>query len=103
MKDLLRSMPIVEQEDWQIRGRCREEDPDIFFYDYNQRGEARTARAMAAKVICAACPVIKECREFALERREPYGVWGGMTEEERDAHLRKIRRNRFAQSAIKRA
>ena len=30
-----------------------------------------------AKQICATCPVIAECLEGALERREPWGVWGG--------------------------
>ncbi|HEY2812477.1 MAG TPA: WhiB family transcriptional regulator [Acidimicrobiales bacterium] len=30
-----------------------------------------------AKAICAGCPVIAECLEGALERREPWGVWGG--------------------------
>ncbi len=30
-----------------------------------------------AKRICATCPVLAECLEGALERREPWGVWGG--------------------------
>src|SRR5690606_39240488 len=30
-----------------------------------------------AKLICAKCPVVAECLEGALERREPWGVWGG--------------------------
>jgi WhiB family redox-sensing transcriptional regulator len=30
-----------------------------------------------AKEICARCPVIGECLEGAIERREPWGVWGG--------------------------
>ena len=30
-----------------------------------------------AKAICAKCPVIADCLEGALERREPWGVWGG--------------------------
>jgi WhiB family redox-sensing transcriptional regulator len=30
-----------------------------------------------AKDICAKCPVIAPCLEGALERREPWGVWGG--------------------------
>jgi len=30
-----------------------------------------------AKQICATCPVIADCLEGALERREPWGVWGG--------------------------
>ena len=30
-----------------------------------------------AKAICALCPVIEPCLEGAVERREPWGVWGG--------------------------
>jgi WhiB family transcriptional regulator, redox-sensing transcriptional regulator len=36
--------------------------------------------------VCLHCPVCKPCREHALRVHEPYGVWGGMTEEERDEH-----------------
>jgi WhiB family redox-sensing transcriptional regulator len=31
----------------------------------------------AAKGICATCPVMLECLEGAVERHEPWGVWGG--------------------------
>ena len=30
-----------------------------------------------AKSICSTCPVIVECLEGAIERHEPWGVWGG--------------------------
>lgn len=43
----------------------------------------KDAREHAAKRICQRCPVIVECREWALRRREQYGVWGGMGEAER--------------------
>jgi WhiB family redox-sensing transcriptional regulator len=33
--------------------------------------------------VCARCPVIESCLKHALSVREPYGVWGGMSEEER--------------------
>ncbi|GAA1170690.1 hypothetical protein GCM10009584_09540 [Ornithinimicrobium humiphilum] len=36
-------------------------------------------------MVCATCPVLERCRAHALAAREPYGVWGGMTEEERMA------------------
>lgn len=36
-----------------------------------------------AKLLCAACPVRKRCRDYALEHEE-FGVWGGTTPEERD-------------------
>ncbi len=31
------------------------------------------------------CPVIQQCRSHALSVREPYGVWGGLTEDERES------------------
>jgi WhiB family redox-sensing transcriptional regulator len=31
----------------------------------------------AAKRVCAECPVLAECLQGALERQEPWGVWGG--------------------------
>jgi WhiB family transcriptional regulator, redox-sensing transcriptional regulator len=31
----------------------------------------------AAKRICALCPSMADCLEGAIERREPWGVWGG--------------------------
>ncbi len=42
------------------------------------------ARDLAAKAVCARCPVIAECAAHALQVREPYGVWGGLTEDERE-------------------
>ncbi|WP_424556268.1 WhiB family transcriptional regulator [Streptacidiphilus pinicola] len=53
-------------------------------------------REDAAKRVCAGCPVLDECRTYALEAREPYGVWGGMSEDERAAllRMRRLRRGR---------
>jgi len=31
----------------------------------------------AAKAICATCPLVDPCLTGAVERREPWGVWGG--------------------------
>ena len=43
--------------------------------------------------MCATCPVLNECREHSLAVREPYGVWGGLSEEERAEMLsRRVRR-----------
>jgi WhiB family redox-sensing transcriptional regulator len=46
-------------------------------------GAARTARIAAAKAICRQCPAITACLDHALRVREPYGVWGGPSEDER--------------------
>ena len=44
-------------------------------------------REMLAKAVCASCPVIDNCLRWALAAREPYGVWGGLSTEEREALL----------------
>lgn len=36
-----------------------------------------------AKAICAQCAVVEPCLQFALENNEKFGVFGGMTAEER--------------------
>jgi WhiB family redox-sensing transcriptional regulator len=51
---------------------------------------ARLRRDRAAKAICAGCPVKAECADYAIRAREPYGVWGGLTEEEREALYARI-------------
>ena len=38
---------------------------------------------MKAKAICSTCPVISDCLKAALANHEPYGVWGGMSADER--------------------
>ncbi|OJX97795.1 WhiB family redox-sensing transcriptional regulator [Salana multivorans] len=84
--------PVMDLWEWQFDGACRTAEPSIFFHPEGERGGARRRRGEAAKAVCATCPVIVQCREHALAVREPYGVWGGLTEEERlsalDADLR---------------
>lgn len=37
----------------------------------------RPAELEEAKALCAQCPLLAECRQGALDRAEPWGVWGG--------------------------
>ncbi|HHU09458.1 MAG TPA: WhiB family transcriptional regulator [Intrasporangiaceae bacterium] len=75
--------PAAHLWDWQQQGACRVLPPEMFFHPEGERGKARAQRIERAKEVCAACPVIVACREHALAIREPYGVWGGLDEEER--------------------
>ena len=84
--------PNADLWDWQMDGACRGEDPSIFFHPEGERGPAREAREAAAKSICARCPVIAECAAHALAVREPYGVWGGLSEDDREVIYRRRRR-----------
>ncbi len=69
---------------WQDSGACREADDTLFFHPPNERGLARLRRDRAAKAVCSRCPVRIECADYAIRSREPYGVWGGLTEEDRE-------------------
>lgn len=84
--------PNADLWDWQLDAACRGLDSEVFFHPDRERGEARDQRDAAAKAICAGCPVQTQCLEHALTVREPYGVWGGLTEDERADLL--IRRRR---------
>lgn len=45
-------------------------------------------RANEAKIICNMCPFKTECLEYALAANEIYGVWGGLTPDERQKILK---------------
>lgn len=68
-------------KDWTVNAVCRETDPDALFV----QGAAQNR----AKLICRGCPVRTECLADALDNRIEFGVWGGMTERERRALLRR--------------
>ncbi len=69
---------------WQRTGLCRGNHAYLFFPPSAvERKEERERREHKAKAICSVCPVKSECLEFALEIREPYGIWGALTETER--------------------
>lgn len=81
--------PVSDLWEWQYKGVCRGKDSSLFFHPDGERGGTRRRRANQAKAICATCPVIEQCREHALASQEPYGVWGGLSEDERRSLLRK--------------
>ncbi|MFI8085977.1 WhiB family transcriptional regulator [Kitasatospora sp. NPDC086009] len=51
-----------------------------------------------AKAHCSGCPIVRACASYAIDHREPYGVWGGLDEEQR-ASIRRKRARRLARLA----
>ena len=49
---------------------CRVEDPELWFAE-------SPAQLEQAKRLCAECPARAACLAGALDRAEPWGVWGG--------------------------
>lgn len=80
--------PVADSWNWQLLGACRTHNTEIFYHPDGERGRARAERERRAKAICRSCPVLAECREHALAVAEPFGIWGGMTEQERLIALR---------------
>lgn len=80
--------PNADFWDWQLHGACRGKDSDVFYHPDGERGRARWRREAQAKAICRGCPVLSQCREHALAVAEPYGIWGGLNEGERNDILR---------------
>ena len=68
--------------------------PSRLFRNLLQRiAMAGAQREMRAKEMCRSCPVIAQCRSHALAVGEPYGIWGGLSEAERELLLKRgIRR-----------
>ncbi len=80
--------PVAETWEWQMHAACVGMNSEVFFHPSGERGSQRAARAERAKAVCRGCAVLQQCRDHALATREPYGVWGGLTEEERFDLLR---------------
>ncbi|MFF2789701.1 WhiB family transcriptional regulator [Streptomyces sp. NPDC058049] len=68
-------------EDWASHAVCRTADPDELFVQATAQNRA--------KALCTGCPVRTECLADALDNKVEFGVWGGMTERERRALLRR--------------
>lgn len=83
LRDVQRGgLHAMYDENWTARAACAEQQPDELFV---QGAAQREARAL-----CYACPVRRDCLADALENRVRYGVWGGMTERDRRAVLRRM-------------
>jgi WhiB family transcriptional regulator, redox-sensing transcriptional regulator len=64
--------------DWRERAACRGPgvDPELFFPE--QGGSAKPA-----KQVCHRCPVRADCLDYAIATRQQFGIWGGLSEQER--------------------
>ena len=75
---------IALDRSWQPIALCSGNHSHLFFPpSTSERKDEREKREARAKSICAVCPVRLPCLEYAAEIKEPYGIWGGLTEAER--------------------
>ena len=69
---------------WMAQGNCRNYPPAVFF-------PSDGVGVDRARKICATCPVVETCREYALINHIEHGVWGGCSERERRRILKRRR------------
>ena len=74
--------------DWQDHAACKGMDTSIFFPEGN--GIQGQRQAQAAERICAQCPVVRQCAQFAKDLHIPYGVFGGRMRNTRYYHATPI-------------
>ena len=81
--------------DWMKNGSCLGMTDGTMFPNYDDAEGIE-----AAKEVCQGCPVINACVEDALEKREKFGVRGGLSELERSKVLRQRKRDTDKQVAL---
>jgi WhiB family redox-sensing transcriptional regulator len=86
------SRPVADftpdRTDWRTRAACVGMDVEWFF-----PRDSEDAKIERAKAVCSRCTVVAECLEAALTPgRITEGIWGGLTDAERDMIRRKRRR-----------
>ena len=69
--------------EWSNRAACLSAEPELFFPIGT--GDVSSHETAAAKTVCRRCEVVAECLDYALDTRQPHGVWGGLDEDERRA------------------
>ncbi|MFB6696343.1 WhiB family transcriptional regulator [Streptomyces rubiginosohelvolus] len=85
--------------DWRDAALCRSHpDPEMWFPKGTDA--VSMANEAEAKRVCAGCPALMACREWAIESREDSGVWGGLSERDR-YNLRRRGRSRNTEPAIR--
>ncbi|AXQ51408.1 WhiB family transcription factor [Mycobacterium phage Aggie] len=73
---LVESWESYEPDDWTLGAACTQTDPEVF---YPEKGES----IEPARTICARCDVRAKCLEVALANDEGFGIWGGLTPNQR--------------------
>lgn len=70
--------------EWQAKAACRGPQAAVFYPPGSgERRDEKRARELRAKAICDRCSVVGRCLEFAVDRGESHGIWGGTNESER--------------------
>jgi|TARA_R110000744_G_scaffold100913_2_gene194663 WhiB family redox-sensing transcriptional regulator len=61
------------------------QDPAVFYPEDFFDEENKAIAIAEAKKLCASCPALTLCADYAVRAREPFGIWGGLTHKDRKA------------------
>ena len=78
---------MIASPTWHIRAACRHADASLFFGRDGEGALAKRRREQNAAAICAGCPVVAQCGDWAYEHA-PDGIWAGLNEEQRARECR---------------
>lgn len=78
----------VDHPEWMERAACHDIG-DMFYVDTNDE----SSLALAAKRVCASCPVRIDCLAYAVDNKERFGIWGGLTATERQRMHKRENKN----------
>lgn len=73
-------------EAWRDDAACGGVESRLFF-----PGGEDESLVGEAKAVCAVCPVVDDCLQYALATNQSEGVWGGMSGAERRRLRRRLR------------
>ena len=76
-------MPQYSEVDWE-QAECKRLEiyTDLFYDIEEERSVNAYDHINAVRAICLSCPIWKDCLTYAFQH-ENYGMWGGMTSQER--------------------
>jgi len=90
------SFPILKHvmgTDWRDSSACSALPKEVFF-SYNSNNLEATRRKeykTLALETCKSCPVIDKCFEFAICNNEQFGIWAGLTPDQRKPFVKRFR------------
>jgi WhiB family redox-sensing transcriptional regulator len=60
-----------------------EQSPDLFFPEDQPDSIMQRMAEKIAKELCKTCPVVEQCRNYGIMAAEPFGIYGGLSPEDR--------------------
>ena len=69
---------MIEEEEWKDQAACKGKPVELFYLQEKDKLITTGAGGHPMRKVCYSCPVLKECRRYAISN-ELHGYWGGMT------------------------